>query len=621
MPTARWSVLLAVATVAAAASACAGTAPSSRGPDAAAARVTSNLLRADYAGSRACAGCHADVYRAWWDSPMHRMTRLPAELDATRQKPFDASTFRFKDDSARLEERGGSRFMRVSSKVFGDHLYRVTKVIGGRYREDYAGLEVPSEDPGAPVMGDPGAELILPVSYLVRSGGFRLKGYSVMVGERPGMAAGNVWNQACVYCHNTSPYFSTLLGPLAGPKPPSYQGVVVDRILPRDRRTKVEVTDPEALAGAIADEIRFFADTPQDPSPPNQELARQAIGATRSKLGERHLVEVGIGCESCHGGSREHVRDPARRPSFEIESRFLRVRRIDGTASTRAEAINRTCARCHQVLFTRYPFTWEGSLRDEAQGGSNITSGEGRDFLLGGCSRAMSCVDCHDPHAEDKPARLAELATRAGNAACARCHAKLATDTGLRAHAHHDPNGAAGVCIACHMPKKNMGLGYDLTRYHRIGSPTDSARVLGDRPLECAICHADRSAERLVSDMERLWGKVYDRGPLRALYGDLDAPVLEKTLERGKAHEKVVAMDALARARAPAALPFIAAELTNDIPLVRYFARRALETATGAPCTIDLERGRDDIHRDGAAWLAEHPTPPAPRRAEPTAGR
>ena len=48
------------------------------------------------------------------------------------------------------------------------------------------------------------------------------------------------------------------------------------------------------------------------------------------------------------------------------------------------------------------------------------------------------------------------------------------------------------------MPQKNLGLGYNLTRYHRIGSPTEKARVEGDRPLECALCHADKTVEELT---------------------------------------------------------------------------------------------------------------------------
>src|SRR6185436_351566 len=123
----------------------------------------------------------------------------------------------------------------------------------------------------------------------------------------------------------------------------------------------------------------------------------------------------------------------------------------------------------------------------------------------------------------------------------------------LRAHAHHDPSGAGGACIGCHMPKKNMGLGYALTRYHRIGSPTDRARVEGDRPLECALCHVDKSVGELVGAMERFWGKRYDRAALTALYGDLGGSALLSTVVRGKAHEQATAMHVLGEHRVRAA--------------------------------------------------------------------
>jgi hypothetical protein len=37
-----------------------------------------------------------------------------------------------------------------------------------------------------------------------------------MVGERPGLRAGGVWNQTCVFCHNTNPYFASTWGELYG---------------------------------------------------------------------------------------------------------------------------------------------------------------------------------------------------------------------------------------------------------------------------------------------------------------------------------------------------------------------------------------------------------------------
>ena len=289
------------------------------------------------------------------------------------------------------------------------------------------------------------------------------------------------------------------------------------------------------------------------------------------------LLEVGIGCEACHGGAREHARDPRVRPSFVPVAPWLDVapprargsRRVAAPAPrpTDAQAINRACARCHQVLFSRYPFTWEGGRRDATAGGSHINSGEARDFLLGGCAGAMACTACHDPHGAD-----------AGEQRSARSRRPRATRPApdatpsspiaqrLKEHAHHDPDGAGGSCVACHMPRKNMGLDGTLTRYHRIGSPTDAARVLGDRPLECALCHADRSVGSLVDAMERWWPVRYPRQRLEELYGSLDANVMRATLELGKPHEQAVAMATLGAARDRAAAPLLARQLARRLP-------------------------------------------------------
>jgi predicted CXXCH cytochrome family protein len=540
---------------------------------------------------------------------MHQMTRLP---DGARiRAPFDGSEFHFKGDRARFESESGARFIRVASASAGTHVYRVTKVIGGRYREDFAGVEVP--DPGgganagagAAFAQAPKAELILPVSFVFQPPSFRLKGYSVMVGERPGLRAGGVWNQTCVFCHNTNPYFDSTWGELYGPGAPGYQGEVVDRLLPPARRFSFEITDEEALARALEGELAVLGDEPPRGVAAGAEARRALLGATmhamRRDLTPAHFVEIGIGCESCHGGSREHIKSDRVRPDFVPRSAFLRVRPPPGASEpTRAEAINRTCARCHQVLFSRYAFTWEGGVRRGGPaadlGGSSITSGEARDFLLGGCARQMACTTCHDPHGEDRRDKLEALQTPAGNHVCTTCHARYAAPEALRAHAHHDPGGAGGACLACHMPRKNMGLGYALTRYHRIGSPTDAARVERDRPIECALCHADRSVASLVGDMERLWGKHYDREPLARLYGgDLSANALLATVERGKPHEQAPAMAVLGEKRVGAALAPIARQLVNPIPLVRYYARRAVDAIRGAPCAIDLDRTTPEI--------------------------
>lgn len=560
----------------------------------------SNILRADYAGSESCAPCHPAIYQAWQRAPMHNMTRLPAEAQV--RAPFDGTEVRYKADRARLERHGEERFLRLHSAEDGDHLYRVTKIIGGRYREDFAGLEVAA--PGGPVIGDPAAELILPLSYVFGTRSFRLKGYSVMVTERPGLRAGGVWNQTCVLCHNTYPLFGSLWGALHGPGAPSYQGETVDRVMPADRRWSWRVTDPAAMAEALRAEMQALGAPAGGGDGPARALLADAARTLRERLVPSKLIEVGVGCEACHGGSREHVSRNDVRPTFEPRSRFLAAAPTPAPA-TAADWINRACARCHQVLFTRYPYTWEGGYRRQDPGGSHVNSGEARDFLLGGCARQMSCVTCHDPHASDgETPKLQALATPAGNRVCVGCHTQYTTPAAARAHTHHDPDGAGGACVACHMPRKNMGLGYELTRYHRIGAPTDRARVEGDRPLECALCHPRARVGELVGQMERWWPRRFDRARLIDLYGSLDAPVLAATMARGKPHEQAVAVAVWGAARVTEAVPALAAALSHDYPLVRYYARHALEKVRGAPVPVDLEQGATDIRAAVSRWLA-----------------
>jgi hypothetical protein len=140
-----------------------------------------------------------------------------------------------------------------------------------------------------------------------------------------------------------------------------------------------------------------------------------------------------------------------------------------------------------------------------------------------------------------------------------------------------------------------MSLDGGLTRYHRIGSPTDPARVLGDRPIECALCHAGKSVDALLSTMEDWWKQRYDRDVLVRAYGDLSAPVMRATLERGKPHEKAVALVALGQNKERSAGPLFAAELADPYPLLRQYAVDALRATYGDDCDIDLARDRATI--------------------------
>ena len=549
--------------------------------------VTSNVLRADYAGSESCADCHAEIYKAWATSPMRNMTRDAAT--AQIRAPFDGAELRIGDSSATMRTVDGKRLVEVVTPR-GNETFTVTKVVGGRYREDFVG-----RGQGETV------EHVLPATYVFATKSWRYKGYSVMVKERPELSARAVWKQECIGCHNTMPLAFNLYDDLYGPELPGYQGKLSDRTLPKQLAWRAQIKDDGLLASALATEIRFLGGEPHASGA--RPLLKEAAAITHAKLDGTSLVELGIGCEACHNGSKQHVGDPKTLPSFAVQSRAFGVTPPQ-TQGSRASWINHTCAKCHTVLFTRYPHTWEGgSRRGPNLGGSTTNSGEGRDYQLGGCASAMACTTCHDPHGADDRDKLAAMATPAGNSICATCHGQIAAT--VSAHSHHKTGSAGTSCVGCHMPRKNMGLDYELVRYHRIGSPTAPARVTGDRPLECALCHADKSVESLVATMEGWWRTSFDRAALRKLYGeDLNVNAMRATLLRGKPHEQAAAVAVFGELRERKALSVMAPLLAHDYPLVRYYVKRALEKITGAPVDVDVNAPAAEVLRDAQRWLS-----------------
>ena len=581
-----------------AASASCGASPRDAGParasSATRARVAlrdgSNVAFQDYVGSAACASCHADIAQRFAASPMHNMTRMSAS--AKSFAPWSGEGVTLGDDTATLTANGGERFVTIHGKndeARAPRVYRVTRIIGGRKREDYAGVRVAEAVVGAPVIER--EELVLPVSWIIGARRVRYKGYSVMVTERPRIEAGPVWRETCIFCHNTVPYTSTVLGALARSEAKtskrrafSFQGEVVDDLLPPDRRATYRVTNAAAWSEEVAREMARLphsekAEVHAESTAPVTPAMR-ALSATRSRFDATALVEVGIGCESCHNGARAHAAHPKSAPSLAPVSNAFEVSLPTGE-NAHAASVNRVCARCHQVLFSHYPYTWEGGERvSNAPGGSNINSGEARDFLLGACRTQLACTGCHDPHGPSSESLRAE-SHDASNARCTTtCHEGYRDAAKLRAHSHHDAAGEGSLCMSCHMPRKNMSLDGTLTRYHRIGSPTAQNKVLLDRPLECALCHADYSVEKIVTTMNTWWKTTYAPSEVARLYGGPEATganVLLATAKLGKPHEQAVAYSVLGDKHVRAALPMLEqAASSHSYPLVREWAAAAL---------------------------------------------
>ena len=457
-----------------------------------------------------------------------------------------------------------------------------------------------------------------------------------MTPERPYLDEGAVWRETCIYCHNTTPFLTTVLDDLYGEGSPKYQGSLHDTLLPAERRLRFEVRDADALVDALDDEVDRVGGPPLGDGrdaggdPVRSALAR-AIRATWARSDEGYLVELGVGCEACHGGSREHVADPERTmPSYRPVSALFTVsaaggRRARGGAGAGDGA---EVSRAHWIRSSlrAVPQRPVLGLRVHVGGRRAPRTRPRRQPHQHAARRATSCSAAararwRAPRATTRTRATTHARSRASARPQATRSARLATASSrpparcARTRTTIRPARAARAS-RCHMPRKNMGLAYRLTRYHRIGSPNERDRVERDRPIECAVCHTDASVESLVTTMERWWGGRFSRNALVALYGeDLGVNVLERTLARGKPHEQAVAVGALGDAgpRARAELDQVAEQLANDIPLVRYFTREALERISGARLELDMSGDGPALVAQARAQLGLAPRA-APRR-------
>jgi hypothetical protein len=143
----------------------------------------------------------------------------------------------------------------------------------------------------------------------------------------------------------------------------------------------------------------------------------------------------GVGCESCHGPGEQHV--AAVKASDGGERRILDPRRLDAI-----ELSQELCGSCHMSFA-------DVMLRSGPDGPETIRFQPYRLFKSASHivdDRRMSCVACHDPHA-DTPHDRASY-----DAKCLACHRStpLEAATPTRA-ARACPSHATG-CVGCHMP-------------------------------------------------------------------------------------------------------------------------------------------------------------------------
>ena len=200
----------------------------------------SNILRGDYAGSARCAACHAEIYRG-----LAELADAPHDAAAggrarSARAPFDGADVPLQGRHARGSSRSdGARFVELTSAQ------RRRPPLSRHARHRRALPRGLRRRRGRRRAGDTAREreLLLPVSYVFETRELPSQGL-LGAGRRsgPGCARAASGTRPASSATTRSRTSTTSVGRArAGPGAPGYQGEVVDRLLPRERRWRFEV--------------------------------------------------------------------------------------------------------------------------------------------------------------------------------------------------------------------------------------------------------------------------------------------------------------------------------------------------------------------------------------------
>jgi predicted CXXCH cytochrome family protein len=509
----------------------------------------SNVHPADYAGPDSCKGCHRGNYEAWSAHP-HRWMNARAD-EATVKGDFGGRAgISYRGGRAEFVREGGKHLMRLERGGVR-RAFEVTQTIGSRFFQYYVGRQV--EGPEPPEHRFYREEHVLhfgwwldreewvPVVHI---------GPEVADDERPDPfdppESGIYYAEyasSCNSCHTTFPLGDQLARrtQLVGEHAPLRMHWSVAGYL-REAR-------PEAL-----DSVSRVMGRPDVPNP--------MLGWDAAS----HAVTLGVSCEACHLGARAHVESRGQvAPKFFPTSPHLFVEAPGPEPDVgRSHAnVNWACGRCHTGTRPRF-----------AAGMSTWNSVEYSDAMLGGCYPELRCIDCHNPHRAIGPKW--SLTAEQDDALCLKCHPQLKPTGSRQRHTHHPAGSEGSRCMNCHMPRLNEGL-QDVVRTHMIHSPTRADMIEANHPNACNLCHTDRPIDWTLRHLKEWYGKGYGERKVAAAYPQRGGPVAAGWLRSDNPAVRLVAIDAVARAGGPTALPHLIDALDDSHLVNRQFASRRLE--------------------------------------------
>jgi predicted CXXCH cytochrome family protein len=379
-----------------------------------------------------------------------------------------------------------------------------------------------------------------------------------------GGSRGTIWNQTCLFCHNTEP----VQNPVRGPR-----GEVVGF---RTSVTELGIACA-ACHGHGVQHVRLH-EADKGRRAVEGDSSSDVVHPARLSIPRRDEI-----CAHCHGAlvpkadmwDMHTGHDP-----FVPGQELTRYNHFFHSEAEQA-ALSRTGRPPERPA---PPEPSDG--RFWSDGTPLTTALEYNGMALSACYQAgrgkLSCLSCHTMHRGDPNFLL-----RSGmetNEACYQCHAGYRAR--LAEHTRHPAGSPGSLCYNCHMPYQVYSL-LTTHRSHRITVP-DLASSLGTgKPHACNLCHLDRSlgwtAEQLA-----LWpnGRRKPAPKLSADEQAVSAAVL--ALAQGDARSRVVVAGAFSSPAARLASgsdwfgPFLTRLLEQErYPAVRYLAHRGLRAAHG----------------------------------------
>lgn len=518
--------------------------------------------------SQACLKCHMSHYESWQRTYHRTMTR-----EATPEYvkgDFNDAVHHYMDVATRLTRQGDRFFIDTIDPAWEAQMaaqgmplqkagpaprrtLSVDRLVGSHWFQQLLHRD------------EHGRYLRLPLTYHIVEKRWIHTSSAFLGPESPhffGTTA--VWNETCVYCHNTRP--SKNPQPMPG-QSPGYRtevgelGIACEQCHGAGERHVRAHRNPAR---------RLAQHNSSEPDPTIVNPARLSVARSD---------EI---CARCHGGTmpryhewnRESYADPFL-AGRELK-RFWHLPFSEAEQRLLEKGADSASARLQR------PDPLDG--RFWGDGTPLTTALEYQGLALSGCYQEgagkLSCLSCHSMHHSDPNHQL--KAGMRTNAACYACHE--AYRERLVEHTHHAADSPGSLCYNCHMPHQVYSL-LNTHRSHRIGIPRIRDSLGTGKPHACNLCHLDKSLGWTQAQLGKWYGTKPE--PLEDDDQTLASSVL--LLARGDARTRAVVAGAFAwpPAQQISGRDWPVLLLTRTLEqeryaAVRYLAHRALRSLHGA---------------------------------------